>query len=120
MDDIRIPARLDELFQIPAVCRGRIWDIMVREPSLELRLMPLVVCYIVNRLVLALITPSPRTSADAEGSLLLESQPEKEHGGGKHIPALENQLLPATFATRARETRAPRNLILLAIDRDAA
>lgn len=44
VDDFRLPVGLDESLEVLAISRSWIWDIVVREPALELSLMPLVVC----------------------------------------------------------------------------
>jgi hypothetical protein len=44
-DDLVIPVLLDEVFQVLAVCRSWIWNVVVRQPPLELCLVPFVVCY---------------------------------------------------------------------------
>lgn len=43
LDDMILPVVLDELGQVLAVGRGRVGDVVVGEPALELGLMPLVV-----------------------------------------------------------------------------
>jgi len=42
-NDVVIPVLLDELLQVSAVGGGRVGDVVVREPSLQFRLVPLVV-----------------------------------------------------------------------------
>lgn len=40
---VGIPVLLDDLLEILAVSGGGVWDVVVRQPSLQLRLVPLVV-----------------------------------------------------------------------------
>jgi hypothetical protein len=41
--DLGLPICLDKILKIFSVCRGRIGDIVIREPALQLSLMPFVV-----------------------------------------------------------------------------
>jgi hypothetical protein len=41
--DLSLPICLDKILKIFSVCGGRIWDIVIREPALQLSLMPFVV-----------------------------------------------------------------------------
>jgi len=41
--NLAVPIRLDQVLEIFAVCGGRIGDVVVREPTLKLRLVPFVV-----------------------------------------------------------------------------
>lgn len=53
-DGVVLPVLLDQVLEVLAVGRGGVRDIVVREPALELGLMPLVVCCIstVNAMIL--------------------------------------------------------------------
>ena len=48
-----VPAALDQIFQIGTVCGSWIWDIVIREPSFELSLMPLVVSYMMVTMMIS-------------------------------------------------------------------
>lgn len=41
--DLVVPVLLDEVFEIFPICGSGMWDVVVRQPSLKLRLVPLVV-----------------------------------------------------------------------------
>lgn len=89
-DYVRVPVRLHEVFEIFAVSRGGVRDVVVGEPSLELGLMPLVVRYL-----------------EGEWKSL-------RAGGFRSLPALENQeLATVTSATSPREKRTVRILMML-------
>lgn len=42
--NIVLPVLLNQILQVLAVCRCWVWDVVVREPTLELSLVPLVIC----------------------------------------------------------------------------
>lgn len=82
LDDVVVPVGLDELLEILPIGGSRVGDVVVRQPALELRLVPLVVSWRGGQLSAAM--------------------------GGKgqriDVPALENQLL-ATTPWTARAVR---------------
>jgi len=65
-DDVDVPVLLHELLELPAVGRGRVGHVMVREPPLELRLVPFVIGGV----------GEPRTGEDGVGA-----EGQREEGG---------------------------------------
>jgi len=43
LSDVVFPAVLDEVLQVLAVGRGGVWDVVIRQPPLQLSLVPFVV-----------------------------------------------------------------------------
>jgi hypothetical protein len=108
-DSIAVPVLLDQVLEILAVGRGRVWDVVVRQPTLELSLMPLVVSwklFVSPAFSMTGMDPAG-CLAVGEGSLVAESVFLQ-----CNIPALLNQLLPMTEVARARVVRLLNNLMM--------
>ncbi|KAG9859269.1 hypothetical protein KCU68_g188, partial [Aureobasidium melanogenum] len=94
LSNLVVPVVLDQINEVLAVGRGRVGNIVVREPSLQLGLMPLVVsCNCVEKLQQALLILSTTNIL--------------------HLPALLNQVLAATDCAPRASTAAVAKLNLI-------
>jgi hypothetical protein len=106
-DNVVVPVLLDQLFEIFAIRGGRIWDVVIGEPSLELSFVPFIVGCSEWIEVSDMLTHGMDKSRRIEVKRQYRAPTRSLI---RYIPALVNQLLARTpWVAKATERTVERN-----------